>query len=395
MSSVTVDAAVEKITQQMIDDRRYLHQNPELAFEEENTARMVAERLRELGLEVQTGVAKTGVLGLLRGAKPGKTVLLRADMDALPIEEENDVPYRSQVPGKMHACGHDAHTAILLGVATVLAGMRDQISGTIKFAFQPAEEAIGGAKPMIEAGVLENPKVDACFGLHVWQNLPVGTIGVIPRPMMASADRFKAVIHGRGGHAAEPHAAIDATLAACEAVVALQSLVSREVNPLKSAVVTVGQLHAGTASNIIASQATLEGTVRTFDAEVRQHLSTRIPELISSVAGALGATAEVEYEFGVPASVNDPAMCEIVRAAAAEVVGEENVVQPPPTMGSEDMSFFLEGAPGCYFFAGSSNEGTGKTFTHHHPKFDIDEQVLPIGAETLVRTVLAYLAQSE
>ena len=390
-----IDQEVERLTPQLIEDRRYFHQHPELGFQEENTARVVAQRLRELGLEVRTGVGRTGVVGVLRGGRPGRTVLLRADMDALPIEEENDVPYRSQNPGVMHACGHDAHTAILLGVATILAGMREEIAGNVTFAFQPAEEIVSGAKEMIEAGAMADPPVDACFGLHVWQNLPVGVIGVRSGPLMAAGDAFRAVIRGRSAHAAEPHRGIDATLIASQTVVALQSLVSREVSPLESAVVTVGQLHAGTASNIIASHAELAGTVRTFDKEVRRHLSERVPALIRSIAEAMGAEAEVEYSFGVPATVNDPAMTEIVRAAAAEVVGPENVVEATPTMGSEDMSFFLEAAPGCYFFAGSSNEGTGKTFGHHHPRFDIDEQVLPIGVETLVRATLAYLNGSE
>ncbi|WP_294086627.1 M20 family metallopeptidase [Sphaerobacter sp.] len=395
MTGRMIDQEVERLTPQLIEDRRYFHQHPELAFQEENTARVVAQRLRELGLEVRTGVGRTGVVGVLRGGRPGRTVLLRADMDALPIEEENDVPYRSQNPGVMHACGHDAHTAILLGVATILAGMREEIAGNVTFAFQPAEEIVSGAKEMIEAGAMADPPVDACFGLHVWQNLPVGVIGVRSGPLMAAGDAFRAVIRGRSAHAAEPHRGIDATLIASQTVVALQSLVSREVSPLESAVVTVGQLHAGTASNIIASHAELAGTVRTFDKEVRRHLSERVPALIRSIAEAMGAEAEVEYSFGVPATVNDPAMTEIVRAAAAEVVGPENVVEATPTMGSEDMSFFLEAAPGCYFFAGSSNEGTGKTFGHHHPRFDIDEQVLPIGVETLVRATLAYLNGSE
>ena len=293
MTGRMIDQEVERLTPQLIEDRRYFHQHPELAFQEENTARVVAQRLRELGLEVRTGVGRTGVVGVLRGGRPGRTVLLRADMDALPIEEENDVPYRSQNPGVMHACGHDAHTAILLGVATILAGMREEIAGNVTFAFQPAEEIVSGAKEMIEAGAMADPPVDACFGLHVWQNLPVGVIGVRSGPLMAAGDAFRAVIRGRSAHAAEPHRGIDATLIASQTVVALQSLVSREVSPLESAVVTVGQLHAGTASNIIASHAELAGTVRTFDKEVRRHLSERVPALIRSIAEAMGAEAEV------------------------------------------------------------------------------------------------------
>lgn len=395
MTAATIEQAVERVSHEMVADRRYFHQHPELGMQEVNTSRVVAERLRSLGLEVQTGIANTGVVGLLRGAKPGKTVLLRADMDALPIEEENDVPYRSQNQGAMHACGHDAHTAILLGVAKVLAAMRDDLAGTVKFVFQPAEESVGGAKPMIEAGVMENPHVDACFGLHVWQNLPVGTVGVRSGPLMAAADGFQVTIRGRGGHAAEPHRTIDATLIACEAVVALQSIVSREVNPLQSAVVTVGTLRAGSAANVIADTAFFAGTVRTFDAELRQQIAQRVPALIDAVIASFRGTAEIEYHLGVPATVNDPAMAEIARAAATAVVGANHVVEPVPTMGGEDMSYFLDAAPGCYIFVGSSNEGAGKIFGHHHPRFDIDEQALEIGAETLARTAVLYLSGSQ
>ncbi|HET9014971.1 MAG TPA: amidohydrolase, partial [Thermomicrobiaceae bacterium] len=385
MTVGTIDQAVERIARQLVDDRRYLHQHPELGFQEENTARLVAERLRALGVEVQAGVARTGVVGLIRGGKPGRTVMLRADMDALPIEEENDVPYRSQTSGTMHACGHDGHTAILLGVAEVLSGRRDEIPGTVKLVFQPAEEGLGGARQMVEAGVLEDPHVDACFGLHLWQNLPVGVVGVRSGPLMAASDRFFATIEGKGGHAAEPHHTVDATMIACEVVVALQSLVSREVNPLQSAVVTVGKLHAGTTANVIAGRAEIAGTCRSFDPDVRRHLSERVPALITEVTEALRGRAEVEYRFGVPATVNDPAMTAIARAAAVEVVGEANVVEPAPTMGGEDMSLFLERAPGCYLFVGSANAASGKTYGHHHPRFDIDEQALTIGAETLAR----------
>jgi len=394
MTAGTIDQAVERIARQLVDDRRYLHQHPELGFQEENTSRVVAERLRALGLEVQTGVAKTGVVAMLRGGRPGSTVMLRADMDALPIDEENEVAYRSQTPGTMHACGHDGHTSILLGVAEVLTARRDEIPGTVKFVFQPAEEGLGGARQMVEAGVLENPHVDACFGLHLWQNLPVGVIGVRSGPLMAASDRFFATIEGKGGHAAEPHHTVDATLIACETVVALQTLVSREVNPLQSAVVTVGKLHAGTTANVIAGRAEIAGTCRSFDAGVRRQLAERVPALIQEVAKALRGSAEVEYRFGVPATVNDPAMTEIARGAAIQVVGEAQVIEPSPTMGGEDMSLFLERAPGCYLFVGSANAGSGKTFGHHHPRFDIDEQALSIGAETLARTALAYLAQA-
>ncbi|MDP9372788.1 MAG: amidohydrolase, partial [Chloroflexota bacterium] len=303
-----LDAAWE-IGPEVVANRRYLHQHPELAFQEHNTARFVAEKLRALGIETRTGVAGTGVLGLLRGEREGRTVLLRADMDALPIDELNDVPYKSQNPGVMHACGHDAHTAMLLGAARLLAERRDAIRGTVKFAFQPAEEVPpGGAKPMIEAGVLEGPRVDAAFGVHISQDMPAGTVGVHAGPTYAAPDGFTATIKGKGGHAARPHTCVDPVVVAAQCIVALQTLVSREVNPLRQAVITVGSLHAGTVRNIIPEQAVMEATVRTFGEEVRQHLAERIPALIGGIAAAMRAEAEVRYDLGYPALVNDPAM---------------------------------------------------------------------------------------
>jgi amidohydrolase len=393
LSDTVIRQAIERITPRLIEDRRWLHAHPELGMQEVETARFVAERLCELGYEVRTGVAETGVLGTLRGVGPGPVVLLRADLDALPIQEENDVSYRSTVPGLMHACGHDAHTAILLGVAETLAGLRADLPGTVKLAFQPAEENEGGAERMIAAGVLDDPAVDACFGLHVDAELDVGTIGVRSGAFMAAEDDFTATIQGRGGHAAEPHLTVDAALIACEVVVALQSLVSREVDPLLPAVVTVGKVQAGTARNVIADSATIEGTVRTFDREVRDLLAERIPAVIASIAAVRRGRAEVEYERGYAAVINDPALAELMRTAAVATVGEERVWIPPPTMGSDDVSAFLEAVPGCYCFVGARDAASGKTWGHHHPRFDIDERCLPIGAELLVRTALARLAR--
>ncbi|MGN6361943.1 MAG: M20 metallopeptidase family protein [Thermomicrobiales bacterium] len=387
-----VDAAWE-IGPQVVADRRYLHQHPELGFQEENTSRYVAARLRELGIEPQTGIARTGVLGVLRGARPGKTVLLRADMDALPIEELNDVPYKSRNPGVMHACGHDSHTAMLLGVARLLAERTDEFAGTVKFAFQPAEESEGGAKPMIDAGVMTNPQVDAAFGVHIAQDLPVGTIGVGAGPSNAAADEAIITITGLGGHAARPHRAVDPNVIAAQCITALQTLVSREVNPLRQAVVTVGSLHAGAVSNVIPESCELRATIRTFDDETRQYLARRIPELVSGIAAAMQGTADVQYRFGYPPLVNDAAMTDLVRDVAREIVGADKVLDREPGMGAEDMAYFLREAPGCFFRIGSNNPTRGLTYGHHHPRFDIDDEgALPIGVAAITSVALRYLA---
>ncbi|MGN6810565.1 MAG: M20 metallopeptidase family protein [Thermomicrobiales bacterium] len=387
-----VDAAWE-IGPQVVADRRYLHQHPELGFQEENTSRYVAARLRELGIEPQTGIARTGVLGVLRGARPGKTVLLRADMDALPIEELNDVPYKSRNPGVMHACGHDSHTAMLLGVARLLAERTDEFAGTVKFAFQPAEEREGGAKPMIDAGVMTNPQVDAAFGVHIAQDLPVGTIGVGAGPSNAAADEAIITITGLGGHAARPHRAVDPIVIAAQCITALQTLVSREVNPLRQAVVTVGSLHAGAVSNVIPESCELRATIRTFDDETRQYLARRIPELVSGIAAAMQGTADVQYRFGYPPLVNDAAMTDLVRDVAREIVGADKVLDREPGMGAEDMAYFLREAPGCFFRIGSNNPTRGLTYGHHHPRFDIDDEgALPIGVAAVTSVALRYLA---
>jgi amidohydrolase len=396
-AKLAIAEAAWEIGPEVVADRRFLHQHPELAFQEEETSRFVAERLRALGIETRTGIAKTGVLGLLRGERPGKTILLRADMDALPMDELNDVPYRSQTSGVMHACGHDAHTAMLLGVARLLAERRGEFAGTIKFAFQPAEEAPpGGAKPMIEAGVLDDPRVDAAFGVHIGQDLPVGTIGVCAGPMNAASDGFVATIKGLGGHAARPHGCIDPIVVAAQCITALQTLVSREVNPLRQAVITVGSLHAGTVSNVIPEEAVMKATVRTFDEEVRQGLAERIPALLKGIAGAMRAEAEVQYRFGYPALVNDPAMTDLVREVAREVVGPERLIEREPGMGGEDMAYFLREVPGCFFRIGSRNPERGLIYGHHHPRFDIDDEgALPVGVAAVAGVALRFLGGSE
>ena len=387
---------IDEILPGVVADRRDFHEHPELAHQEVRTAGVVADRLRAIGLDdIRTGIASTGVTGLIRGtAGPGgKTVLLRADMDALPIHELNEVEYRSRTDGVMHACGHDAHTAMLLAVTRLLMERRGEFAGTVKVLFQPAEEVPpGGAKPMIDAGVLEDPHVDAAFGMHIAQSDPVGTLSVRPGPYMAAADRFRVVIHGKGGHGAHPHDTIDPVLIGAQIVTALQSLVAREIDPIESGVVTVAAFLAGEAFNVIPETAELRGTVRTFTPANRDLLQERVGALVTGIAAAMRAEATVEYARGYPATVNDPELTELVRRACEATVGSDKVLTGAPMMGAEDFSYFLEAVPGSFFFVGSKNPERGLVWGHHHPRFDLDEAALAVGIEAMVRVALDYLS---
>ena len=380
---------------ELVATRRDLHAHPELGFEEVRTSGIVAERLKKLGLEVKAGVGKTGVLARITGGRPGKTVLLRADMDALPILEENDVPYRSQNAGRMHACGHDCHTSILLGVAKRLVAEAKDLKGSVVLCFQPAEElggAKGGAEAMIKDGALEWAKADAAFGLHVWQDLPLGLVGVTAGPWMAAVDEFTVTFRGKGAHAAQPQASRDPVVALAHAITALQTLASRNADPLKELVVSVTQVKAGSAFNIIPATAWMNGTIRVFDRALWAAIPQQFERVVRGVAAALDCEADILYERGNHPTVNDPAMCPVVRAAAASVVGEANVRTDVRTMGGEDFSAFLERLPGVFIAVGSRNESRGLTFDHHHPRFDVDEQSLRIGAEVLLETTRRFLA---
>ena len=389
---------VDEILPGLVADRRFLHENPELGFQEHKTAAFVVERLRALGVEdIRTGINQTGVTGLVKGTGdgPGKdrVALIRADMDALPIQEENDVDYRSQTDGVMHACGHDAHTAILLGVARTLMGRRDQFAGTVKLLFQPSEEmGPGGALGMIAEGVLEDPHVDACFALHMAQEVPCGIVIVAPGPILAAPDGFTITIQGKGGHAAAPHRSIDPVVAGSMLVMALQTVVSRSVDPIESAVVTVGKFGAGEAFNVIPDTAVLGGTVRSFDPSVRDLAQQRITEICAGIAATTGTTVDLQYDRGYPATVNDARVVEVIREAAREVVGPERLISPPPIMAGEDFSYFLLERPGAMFQVGTRNEDKGLVWGHHHPKFDIDEESLAVGVETMAVSVVKYLA---
>ncbi len=377
----------------LVQWRRELHRFPELGFKETRTAALIAAKLSEWGIPHQTGVAETGVVANIAGnfasrlgAEP--VLAIRADMDALPIQEENIVSYRSQIDGLMHACGHDGHVAIALGTAYYLWQHRQTLKGTVKIIFQPAEEGPGGAKPMIAAGVLANPQVDAIIGLHLWNNLPLGTVGVRSGALMAAVEFFHCTILGRGGHGAMPHQTVDALLVAAQVVNALQTIVSRNVDPLDAAVVTVGEFHAGTATNVIADTARISGTVRYFNPTLGNLIPQKIEQIIAGVCQSMGANYELNYQKLYPPVINDSKIADLVKSVADAVVETPAGVVPEcQTMGGEDMAFFLEAIPGCYFFLGAANPGLDLAYPHHHPRFDFDETALSAGVEIFVRCV--------
>nr|BAL54972.1 M20D family peptidase [uncultured Chloroflexota bacterium] len=374
--------------------------HPELGYREVRTSAIVARELEALGLEVQRGIARTGVVALLEGVKPGPVILLRFDMDALPIQEESGAEYASQTPGVMHACGHDGHTAIGLTVARLLHAHRQELAGTIKFVFQPAEEGLcgeemGGAEMMIAEGVLEDPRPDFALALHLWNEQPAGWLGIAAGPVMAGAEWFQVRIHGKGGHGAVPHLAIDPILAGAQVVSALQSIVSRNVPPLQSAVVSVTMFHAGDAFNVIPQVAHLEGTIRTFDLQVREKVLKRFAEIIQGVSQAMGCQAEINLKRVTPALINEAGVAYQVQQVARQLFPQATLdSQPYVTMGAEDMGFILERIPGCYFFVGSANPSQGLNYPHHHPRFDFEESVLP-QAVALISAAALRLGKSK
>lgn len=392
--TTTIQEQLQQAFPTTVERRRDFHRHPELGFQETRTAKRVAELLTSFDLDViKTGVARTGVVGLLKGKHPGKTVLLRADMDGLPVQETSKLEYASVNPGVMHACGHDAHIAMLLAVAETLSKNRDAIHGQIKFMFQPAEEGPGGAQPMIDAGLLKDPPVDAALAFHVWNNLPVGQIGVRSGPCFASTDQIEITVVGRSGHGAMPHLSVDAIVIAAQVITGLQAIISRQVSPIDSAVITIGTIEGGDRHNIIPERVHMTGTVRTFRKELRETMPARIEHVVKGITEAMGGTYEYVYEHGYPVTVNDETICETVRRAAGRVVGPENVIRQDPTMGAEDMSYVLEQVPGCYFMVGSANATQGLSNPHHHHHFDIDEQALAWGARVMAEAALEFLNQ--
>jgi len=382
---IYIKPEIEAIKDKIISTRRDIHQHPELAFNEHRTAKLVAERLKSLGIDIQTGVGKTGVVGTLRGKNNSKTIALRADMDALPMQETGDLPYKSQNDGIMHACGHDGHTAMLLGTAEALSKKYDQLKGTVKFIFQPAEEGQGGARYMIEDGALEG--VDEIYGLHLWNYQKYGTIGVKAGPIMAAADLFEITIHGKGGHGAAPQGTKDAIVIASHLVQTLQTIVSRNTNPIESTVVTIGQINGGYNFNIIADTVNMKGTTRAYTEENRQLIKTRMAEIIKGTKQVFDCTIDFEYEDGYPPTVNHPEESEKLLNAAKKIVGD-GASSPYLSMGGEDFSYFLKDVPGCFFFVGSAPiDKEPLSVPHHCSHFDFDERALLIGSSVYLQLV--------
>ena len=389
-----IKAEAQELQPQLIAWRRDFHAHPELGFQEIRTAGIVAEHLHNLGLEVSTGIGKTGVVAMVEGDgadETAPTILLRFDMDALPILEETGLPFSSQNPGVMHACGHDGHTAIGMGVARLLVKHRQHLQGRVKLVFQPAEEGVGGATAMIADRVLEDPKPAAAFAMHLWSRLPLNQVVVQPGPLWAAADKFELIVHGKGGHGATPHDTIDTTLVAAQIVVALQSIVARNVNPTDTAVVTVGSFKSGSVGNVIFEKTVLQGTVRSFSSEVRELLHRHINEVAGGICQAFGATHEFSVPGGCPAVVNSPAGAALMQSVAEAVVGPEQVAQIAPMMVGEDMSEFLNRAPGCFVLVGAASPETGPFSPHHSPTFDFDERMLSTGVALMANTAFAWL----
>jgi amidohydrolase len=371
--------------------RRDFHRHPELGFQETRTAGIVAQELTELGLQVKTGIAQTGVTALLQGDRPGKVVMLRFDMDALPIQEENKVEYVSQIPGVMHACGHDGHTAIGLTVAELLWQRRKQLAGTIKFVFQPAEEGLGGAKEMVAAGVLENPQPDVVLGLHLWNEKPTGWYGITAGEIMAASEIFEVKIIGKGSHGALPHQGVDPILATAQVISALQGIVGRNVPPMETAVISVTSIQGGEAFNVLPSAVQLKGTMRTFTPEVRELVLKRFREIVERVAEGMGCQAEVDITNITPALINDPSTTRFMEQVVGQLFPHAQVDTDYRTMGSEDMAYFMESIAGCFFLVGSANEQKGLNALHHHPRFDFDERALVNGVALLSGAVISMM----
>ena len=396
MSGVAVNldarirAEVDRIREEVTETRRTLHRHPELSLEERRTAELVARRSADLGFRVRTGVGGTGVLADLDSGRPGPTLMLRADMDALPIVERGERRVvTSEVDGVMHACGHDGHVAMTLGAAAALVALRDGWSGRVRLCFQPAEETASGAMPMISDGAAEG--VDRVLGIHLWAPLEAGRVAVKSGVIFGSADSFSVTIQGRGGHGGMPHTTIDPVVVTAQVILAIQTVISRETSPFSPAVITIGRVTAGTAFNVIAESAELLGTTRAIEASERERLLTRVAEIAAAVAGGYGAEAHFVRGNGCPPVVCDTAMADVVRRAAAATVGEEQVDTAVPITVGDDVACFLERAPGCYFLVGAGHPERGPVAPHHSAYFDIDEAALPVGVETLVRASLDVL----
>ncbi|MGI9861698.1 M20 family metallopeptidase [Moorella naiadis] len=392
MNAVSFRAAAEALRPRLVAWRRQLHQCPELGFEEKETAALVAGVLTELGLQVRMGIGGTGVVGVLAGAKDGPAVALRADMDALPLQEDTAVEFASRYPGRMHGCGHDAHMAVVLGAAALLAARRQELPGPVVFIFQPGEEMPpGGARLMLAAGVLDNPPVKAIFGLHVTSYLPVGTVGVRRGAIMASADNFTIKIKGRTVHGASPHLGVDAIVAAAQAILALQTIVARRLDPVQPAVLTVGTIHGGEKENIVAGQVTMTGTTRALNNVIRKQLEAGMRQVLAGVAAASGTAIDLDYLWGYPPLINDEKLTTLFRRVAGAVLGPDKVLElANPSLGAEDFARYAEKLPAVYFNLGAAIPDV-EPHPWHHPQFNINEDCLPIGAGLLASLAVAAL----
>ncbi len=391
-----LDYVYERLTElfpEMVENRRYFHKYPELSFKEVNTPKKIAEYLQELGIEVRTNVGGRGVVGKIVGGKSGKTVAIRADFDGLPVQDEKEVSYKSQIPGVMHACGHDAHTAILLTVARVLHEYRESLSGNVVLIHQFAEEVSpGGAKAMIEDDCLDG--VDVIFGTHLWSTVPVGEVKYGIGHFMASSDRFEIEVKGKGGHGASPHETIDSIVVGATIVKEIQQIVSRNINPLKPAVVSVGTFHAGETFNVIADHAKITGTVRTLDTSVQELIIDRLEKIVKGTCESVGAEYKLKYEKGYPPVFNHEAETVFLADCAKKVVGTAKVNAMEPLMGGEDFAYYLQKVPGTFFITGAGNAKKDIVYPHHHPKFDIDEDSMLIAAKVFVTSVIEYLQKN-
>lgn len=391
MVSLVERSLIDEVKSKVIEIRRAIHARPETGYEEFQTSKLAADVLASLGLDVRQGIAGTGIVGVLYGHGPGRTVALRADMDALPIAEDTGLEFASTVPGKMHACGHDGHVAMLLGAAMVLSRMRDVIRGNVKFIFQPSEERTGGALPMIEEGVLEDPHVDAVFAAHLWPDVPFGCVGVHHGPAMAALDEIHIEIYGKGGHVATPHKSIDAVVGAASFVLEVQSIISRETDPTEPAVVSIGQISGGTAYNAIADKVVLSGTVRVVNPDLREIMKKKIGDRLCGLQKSRGINYKFDYKFGYPPVINDSEMARFVQEMAGQVLGKDRAFQiTRPAMVGEDFAYFLQRVPGAIFLLGVGDSTVGN-YPLHHPKFMFNEDALGLGVQVLSQIAVSYL----
>ena len=388
-----IKETIQEILEDIVAFRRKLHEYPELSGEEVETSKRIQKKLDQYGIPCESGFAGTGVLGIIKGDKPGGTVALRADIDALSITEQTNLDFASRHPGKMHACGHDVHTAMLLGAGAVLNNRKKELKGTILLVFQPAEEnaPTGGAKQMMEDGVFDPYKPDVILAQHVWPDLPVGQFGIMPGPIMGNSDRFKIVIKGASGHASMPHQTVDAIVVANQVISALQTIVSRNVDPMDSAVITIGKIEGGYRYNVVADEVTLEGTARTFRDETKALVKDRLHTIVKGIVDAMGANADIQYWDGYPATVNTPEWADLVKATASRLFGESSVPSLQPSMGGEDFGRFLQKYPGVYYWLGTSTGEGQKPL--HDPQFKVNEDAIPIGIELMAQAALDALNQ--